>query len=138
VKFIADGDDSKYVRETLRDLEAQARADNFAVDELKRTLKAPVKLPTPDALLERSRDFEKVLAGEPVRAREALRGVLKDGRIEVCPGANGSYLAKATFLPMVAVAVSDHATRDADKPVAVPLLITIPKPPDRRRKIRHT
>ena len=50
VKFIADGDDSKYVRETLRDLEAQAKADAAAVERLKSELKSPVRLPTPDAL----------------------------------------------------------------------------------------
>jgi DNA invertase Pin-like site-specific DNA recombinase len=134
VKFIADGDDSKYVRETLRDLEAQARIDTAAIDEAKRELKSPVRLPTPEALVERARDLEKVLAADPVRAREALRGVFDNGRIEMHPTEDGGYVAKATFLPLAAVGEGDLGERTGDSPAAMPFHVTIPKPPDRRKK----
>jgi hypothetical protein len=134
VKFIADGDDSKYVRETLRDLEAQARIDGAAIERLKGELKSPVRLPTPEALVERARDLEKVLAADAVRAREALRGVFENGRIEMRPREDGTYVANATFLPIAAVAAGDLAGRVGDSPVAVPFHVIVPKPPDRRRK----
>jgi hypothetical protein len=133
-RVIADGDDSKYVRETLRDLEAQARIDTAAIDEAKRTLKSPVRLPTPEALVERARDLEKVLVADPVRAREALRGLFEDGRIEMHPSEDGGYVAKATLLPLAAVISGELGERTGDSPVAMPFHVTIPKPPDRRKK----
>jgi hypothetical protein len=66
VKFIADGDELRYVRDTLKDLEAQAKIDEGAIEELKRELKSPVPLPTPEALVGRAQDIEHVLAAEPV------------------------------------------------------------------------
>lgn len=108
VKFIADGDDSKYVRHTLRDLEAQARIDSTALDDLKRAAKAPLNLPSPEVLLNRARDFENVLT------------------------------ARGTFLPLAAVATDSTGARSDEEggahgsPVAVPFQVTMPKPPDRR------
>ncbi len=134
VKFIAEGDDSKYVRETLRDLEAQARIDTAAIEHLQRELKSPVRLPTPDALVERAHDLDTVLAADPVRAREAPRGAFENGRIEMHPGEDGTYTARATFLPLAAVVAGDLAARAGDAPVTVPFEVTVPRPPDRRRK----
>lgn len=134
VKFIADGDESKYVRETLRDLEAQAKIDASAVEALKRELKSPVRLPTPEALVDRARDLEKVFTAEPVRAREALRGVFENGRIEMHSGEDGTYVATATFLPFAAIAAGDLVARAGDEPVKLAFEVTVPKPPDRRKK----
>jgi DNA invertase Pin-like site-specific DNA recombinase len=149
VKFVAEGDHSQYVRETLRDLEAQALAERSAIDELTRTQKVPVKLPTPDALLDRARDLERVLAADPLRAREALREVFADGKIVVHPQSDGSYVAEATFLPLAAVAgttpklvrrAASKATglRALEDAVSVQMKVTVPKPPDGRFKRNAT
>jgi hypothetical protein len=119
---------------TLRDLEAQARIDSEAVEELKCALRKPAALPTPESLLERARDLEKVLAADPVRAREALRGIFQNGRIELHPCEDGTYLAKATFLPLAAVTTADLGARVGDAQVQVAFEVTVPKPPDRRQK----
>jgi hypothetical protein len=47
---------------------------------------------------------DRVFRGDPVRAREALRRILKGGRIVLHPQRNGEYRAEATLLPLVAVA----------------------------------
>jgi len=96
-----------------------------------------VRLPTPDALVERAHDLDTVLAADPVRAREALRGVFENGRIEMHPGEDGTYTGRATFLPLAAVVAGDLAARVGDAPVKVPLEVVVPKPPDRRRKTRN-
>lgn len=134
VRFISEGDDSPYVRSTLKDLEAQARADGAAIDELKRSLRAPVPLPSPDELLDRARDLEAAFATDPTRAREALRGVFVDGRIAVDAKEDGSWVARASLLPLVAVGGPGAKRDPAEGAVVVALEIAIPKPPDRRFK----
>lgn len=104
VTFIADGDHSTSVRDTLRDLEAQAVAERAAIQNIKDRMNAPVDLPTPDRILERAQDLDVVLAADPVRAREALRRMFDGGRIMLTPGEDGVYVAEATFLPLVALA----------------------------------
>lgn len=91
-------------------------------------------MPTPEALAERGRDLEKVFAADPVRAREALRGVFDKGVIRMHPGADGTYCATATFLPLAAVVAGGLETRAGDAPVVVAFSVTVPRPPDRRRK----
>lgn len=50
-------------------------------------------------------------AAEPVRAREALRDVFENGQIAMHPGEDGTYVAKATFLPLAAIVAGDLAGR---------------------------
>lgn len=87
---------------------------------------------------------------DPLRAREALRGLFENGRISVHPRPDGSYVVKGTFLPLVAVANgaprtrrrATARTRDAfdslENVVAVQMEILAPKPPDRRKKEEST
>lgn len=103
VSFIADGDRSEYVVTTLRDLEAQARTEKAAIADLLVRAKSPIRLPTADEVLVRAMDLEATLAGDPVRAREALRRLFKDGRIVLHPQPAGFYTAEASFLPLVAL-----------------------------------
>jgi hypothetical protein len=49
-----------------------------------------------------------VFAAEPVCVREALRGVFENGRVEMHPGEDGTYVAKATFLPFAAITIGDR------------------------------
>ncbi len=101
--FIADGDQSVYVRDTLRDLEAQAVTERAAIQSVKDRVNAPVDLPTPDRILERAHDLDAVLGGDPVRAREALRRMFDGQPIVLTPGEDRVYTAKGTLLPLVAL-----------------------------------
>jgi hypothetical protein len=47
IEFIAGGNDSSYVKDALRDLEAQARSEKDAIAAIEARAKAPVRLPTP-------------------------------------------------------------------------------------------
>ena len=109
-----------------------ARRELAIIQELDQ--KSPARLPTPEALLERAHDIEKILAADPVRAREALRGVFENGQVAMHPGDDGTYKAMATFLPFAAIATGDLAARVGDAPVAVPFEVIVPKPQDRRKK----
>lgn len=103
VSFIADGDRSEYVVTTLRNLEARARTEKAVIADLLARAKSPARLLTPDEVLGRAMDLEVTLAGDPVRAREALRHLFKDGRIVLRPQPEGHYVAEADFFPLVAL-----------------------------------
>lgn len=141
VAFIADGDKSAYVRQALLDMEAQARTEQAAIAALKNAARAPVALPSPDELVERARDLERVVSAEPLAARERLRGLFVDGRILLRPAPEGATIVEAVFLPLVALSghlgaqTAGAALGGEDKgSVATPLRLVVPKPPDRRRK----
>ena len=53
-------------------------------------------------------DLDAELAQDPLRARELLRRVLKDGRIVLEPQPDGVYLARAAVLPLRVLAERDH------------------------------
>lgn len=93
-----------------------------------------MRLPTPETFLDGARDLEKIFAADATRAREALRGVFDKGVIPMHPGADGTYAATATFLPLAAVVADGLEARTGEAPVAVPFRVTVPKPPDRWRK----
>ena len=103
IEFIAGGERSEYITNTLRDFEAQARTEKAAITELLARAKSPARLPAPDEVLARAMDLEATLAGDPVRAREALRRLFKDGRIVLRPQPEGHYVAEADFFPLVAL-----------------------------------
>lgn len=85
-------------------------------------------------LSDRAQDLEKIFAADPVRAREALRGVFEHGRLEMHPGTESTYIAKATFLPLAAVIAGDLVGREGEQPVTVRFEVIVPRPPDRRRR----
>ena len=103
VSFIADGDRSEYVVSTLGDLEAQARSEKAAINEILARAKLPARLPSPEDVLSRAMAIETIFAGDPVRAREALRRCFKDGRIVLRPQPTKVYIAEADFFPLVAL-----------------------------------
>lgn len=121
IDFIAAGDQSEYMRATLLDLESQAKTEKAEIQGIISRSKSPVRLPTPDQVLERVLDLERTLAADPVRAREALRRLLVDGRITLEPGADGVYVATFTFLPMVLVAAESVGTGGVGVPLSVAL-----------------
>lgn len=121
VEFIAQGDHSQYIRDTLRDLEAQAQQEKREIEAVISRSKVPVRLPTADQILERALDLERVLASDPVRAREALRRLLAGCMIVLEPGADGVYVAKFTFLPMVLLADANAGAAGVGVPLSVRL-----------------
>lgn len=121
VTFLADGDRSEYVVSALRDLEAQALTEKREIDAIVARSQTPVQLPTADQVLDRALDLERTLAADPVRAREALRRLLVDGRITLEPGADGPYIATFTFLPMVLVVGESAGAAGVGVPLSVRL-----------------
>lgn len=111
VDYLANGDRSEYVANAIRDLEVQARTDKAAIAAIKSAAGKPVALPTPDELVERALALETVLAGDPLRAREALRRLFADGRVVLHPQPEGHYVAEGRFLPLVALSDMPNATR---------------------------
>ncbi|MBI3202035.1 MAG: recombinase family protein [Myxococcales bacterium] len=103
VQFIADGDQSQYIRETLLDLEAQARAEKTGIEVAGMRARMPARLPAPEEILNRALALETLLAADPVRAREALRQLFREGRIVLDPTDEGVYEARAELLPLVVV-----------------------------------
>lgn len=118
VDYLANGDRSEYVTDAMRDLEVQARADKAAIAAIKAAAGKPVVLPTPDELVERALALETLLAGDPLRAREALRRLFVDGRVVLHPQPQGHYVAEGCFLPLVALS-------DAPEPAHADLTIAM-------------
>jgi hypothetical protein len=90
VQFISDGDQSSYVRSTLVDLEAQATSEEEAIEAIRREATEPIHLRSPREIELFVADLDAELAQDPLRARELLRRVLKDGRIVLEPQADGT------------------------------------------------
>jgi hypothetical protein len=114
VEFIENRDHLESVANAIRDLEVQARADKAAIVAIKAVANRPVALPTPDELVERALALETVLAGDPLRAREALRRLFVDGRVVLHPQRDGHYVAEGRFLPLVALSETPAAALRAD------------------------
>lgn len=131
ITFIADGDHSQNIRDTLRDLEAQARIDDDALQSLRALQKPPVQLPSPEVLLQRAHNLERVILADPTRGREALRNVLEHGKITMQPNNDGTYRAEFGFLALTAVGAAGQLGASR---MATACSITVPKPADRRRK----
>lgn len=100
VMAVADGLDSESVRMTLRDLEAQARADEAAIEAIERTASQPIHLPSVDEIVGRALDLDAIMEAEPLRARAALARFFEEGRVELVPEGD-VYVAKSRVLPLV-------------------------------------
>jgi hypothetical protein len=57
----------------------------------------------PDDVLARATELDRTLQRDPHRAREALRRLFVDGKVVMTPLEDGSYEARATLLPLVAL-----------------------------------
>jgi DNA invertase Pin-like site-specific DNA recombinase len=112
VNLLADGVDSDAVRQELRDCESRKRMEQGALDALRHRAGTPIPLPSIDQLLERALDLSTVLHGDPIRARECLRRIFKDGRITLNPAPDGDYQVEATLLPLMAVGQMQKPPRE--------------------------
>src|SRR5262249_309600 len=115
VVMIADGEKSEYMRTMLHDFEAQAKAEKAAIEELERQAEAPIRLPSPDEVLKRVFELEKLFAQDPTAGREPLARYFKDGKIRLQPQPDGVYLAKSELLPLVALLEGDAVTSASSK-----------------------
>src|SRR5439155_8821410 len=107
IQFISDGDQSPYVRTTLLDLEAQAKAEKAAIAAIQREATQPIHLPSPGELEALALDVSARVAQDPLAGREVLKRLLKDGRIVLEPQPDGVYLARTAVLPLVLLAERD-------------------------------
>jgi DNA invertase Pin-like site-specific DNA recombinase len=85
VDFIADGRSSNAIARRLADLESGARDDAAKLEDLRRQAHAPIVLPEVDKLVRRGRELVKLVADDPVAARERLAAYFADGRIDCEP-----------------------------------------------------
>lgn len=100
VQFICDGDHSDYVRDALKDLEAQAKAEKRAIVALQDRGSTAVRLPSPEETVERALLFEKMLADDPVAGREELRRLFEGGKVICRPQPEGFYIAEGKLFPL--------------------------------------
>ena len=101
VNFVADGHGTPAVAEKLRGLEREADAHRHSLASLEKDAAAVIQLPAPEDLLQLVFDLEKRLLGDPVRGREELRRIFRDGRITLVPQPGGFYIARSEILPLV-------------------------------------
>jgi hypothetical protein len=101
IQFISEGDQSSYVRSTLLDLEAHARSEKASIAAIERQARAPIHLPSPKEIEDRAHAIRELILRDPLRGREILRRLLKDGRIVLEPQPDGVYLARTRVFPLL-------------------------------------
>jgi DNA invertase Pin-like site-specific DNA recombinase len=94
IRFISDGDDSEYIRKSLKDLEAQAGVEKATIATLRQRAERPIELPTPEEVIRCIDVLEEVMAADPVLAREHLGRLFEGGRLMLTPQDGRTYLAK--------------------------------------------
>ena len=111
VGFIADGDRSEYVVSTLRDLEAQAKAERAAIERLQREAQQPIRLPSLEEITRGAFSLENLVTGNPEQARTRIRRFLRDGEIRVIRTADG-YEVRGEVFPLALAASNENAQVD--------------------------
>jgi site-specific DNA recombinase len=101
VDFVTEGHGTKAVSDRLKVLEREADARRKALASLEAVSANPIKLPAPDEMLRIVFDLERRLTADPVRGREELRHLFRDGRIDLVPQPGGFYVARSEILPLV-------------------------------------
>ncbi len=111
VVFIADGDRSEYVVTTMRDLEAQAKAERAEIDRIHREAQEPLRLPSIDEITRGVFELDRLLdvpTRAPRPARMQLRRWLKDGEVRVARTETG-YEIRGALLPLAACVKNENA-----------------------------
>lgn len=101
VRFVAEGNRSQTTGAAIKDREAQLRSDQLALAALKDRAMVPARLPTPEAILRRAQELDRVFRADPTRLREKLLRFFEKGRILLHPQADGTYVAMTALLPLV-------------------------------------
>jgi hypothetical protein len=112
LEFIADkAEQSDYAWTTVRDLEEQAKAEKAAIAALEGQQILPIRLPTPEQVLELAFDLERRAARDPVGCREWLRRVLKNEKLVLEPTTERIYIARGELLPFMLLAETEKEKR---------------------------
>lgn len=95
IEFIANGDRSDYIADTLRVLEAMAKQEKATITALERQARQPIALPSLDQLLGSVLDEGAAIEGDPLSGREKLTCCFRtDG---------DTYVARSALLPLMAL-----------------------------------
>jgi site-specific DNA recombinase len=102
----AEGDRSPLVAQMRADLEAQAENERAAIEELRATSDAPIRLPPVELITDRVLAVRSLAESENVeRARAQLARYFRDGAITLTPeaGPDGkeTYVARGDLMPLV-------------------------------------
>ena len=81
IEFIAGGDQSEYIVQTLHDLEAHAKEEKAVIAALVHQARQPIPLPSLDELTTSVCDLESRLDTDPIGDRQALHQLFRDGRL---------------------------------------------------------
>lgn len=113
IDFIAQGDHSDYVAETMRDLEAHAKAEKAAIANLESKAGEPLRLPSIDEVSDQVFNLDTGLMADPIAGRGRLRQWLQGEEVRLIPGADGTYTAEGTLLPLV---VLNQSRKELQRP----------------------
>ncbi len=102
VDMWADGERGHEVRSAWEDAKTEAQSVRTAIAALEGAATMPIHLPSPAEVEERILDLHRLCERSPIEAREVLRRVF-NGRIEMKPQPDGTYLAKTEILPLVLI-----------------------------------
>ncbi len=102
----AEGDRSPLVAQMRADLEAQAEDERSAIEELRATSEAPIRLPPVDLITDRVLALKALTDSPDVeRARAQLARYFREGAITLTPeaGPDGkeTYVARGDLMPLV-------------------------------------
>jgi len=114
VRFIENGDHSDYVVANLRDLEAQAKSDQAAIERLQRAAREPQRLPSLSEITRSVFDLDRLLTGKVDPARVRLRRWLKDGAIRVSPRQAGGCQFQGSIDALAIVAEKENPSRHGE------------------------
>lgn len=102
VEMWADGERGDEVRSAWTDAKSEAQLIRAAIATVEGIAMTPIHLPSPAEIEERIFDLHRLCEKSPIEAREVLRHVF-NGRIEMKPQLDGTYLAKTEILPLVII-----------------------------------
>lgn len=112
VDFVAKGRAPRTIADAIARLESEADSLRFQIQRSEVDAAAPVRLPTLEQALARIQQLDRLLEADVARGREALRSLLKDGRIHLFLE-DGVVVARATIFPG-ALFVAPSARRQND------------------------
>ena len=98
--FIAEGQESSTVTSLLMETEAAIRQAELDLAAVQTRVEEEPTLPSPESIMVAATDLATNCKKDPVRARERLRGVLRDGRIVLDPQPDGTFIARFHLLPL--------------------------------------
>ncbi|MCL2724824.1 MAG: recombinase family protein [Polyangiaceae bacterium] len=103
IEMWADGIRDPEVKTAWDDAKAEKASVRDQITTLEAATFEPLRLPTPYEVEDTILNLHKLAEKAPVEAREVLGRMFGDGKIQMHPQADGSYLAKAQLLPLVLI-----------------------------------